>query len=145
MVENDETLQEKQHDLQKTNGDRRISEYLASERTFLAWIRTCIAVISLGFVIARFSIWLDQLAATAGRPLPSRTGLSMPIGIAMIAFGAILAVLSAVRMRAVDRAIERGEVRPGYVTIFIMAGLVILLALALIAYMIFISSRLYPL
>lgn len=124
------------------SGDRRISEYLASERTFLAWIRTSIAVISLGFVIARFSIWLDQLAATSGTTLPGRTGLSMPIGVAMMAFGAILAVLSAVRMRAVDRAIERGEVRPGYGTIYVMAGLVILLALALIAYMIFISSRL---
>ncbi len=143
MVENDETDQEKQNDSQKTGGDRRISEFLASERTFLAWIRTSIAVISLGFVIARFSIWLDQLAATSGTPLPGRTGLSMPIGVAMMAFGAILAVLAAFRMRAIDRAIERGEVRPGYTTVIIMAGLVILLALALIAYMIFISSRLY--
>ena len=35
-------------------GDRRATEYLASERTFLAWIRTSIAVVSLGFVVAKF-------------------------------------------------------------------------------------------
>jgi putative membrane protein len=122
--------------------DKRISEYLASERTFLAWIRTSIAVISLGFVIARFSIWLDQLAATSGRTLPGRTGLSMIIGSLMMGFGAILALLAAMRMRAVDQAIERGEIRPGYGTIRLMTGLVILLALVLIAYMILTSSRL---
>jgi uncharacterized membrane protein YidH (DUF202 family) len=122
--------------------DKRISEYLASERTFLSWIRTSIAVISLGFVTARFSIWLDQLAATSGRTIPGRTGLSMLIGSLMMGFGAILALLAAIRMRAVDRAIERGEIRPGYGTIRLMTGLVILLALALIAYMIFASNRL---
>jgi putative membrane protein len=34
----------------------RASEYLANERTFLAWIRTSIAVVSLGFVLARFGV-----------------------------------------------------------------------------------------
>jgi len=34
--------------------DRKATEYLANERTFLAWIRTSIAVISLGFVIAKW-------------------------------------------------------------------------------------------
>jgi putative membrane protein len=38
--------------------DRRAAEYLANERTFLAWIRTSIAVITLGFVIAKFGVSL---------------------------------------------------------------------------------------
>ncbi len=36
--------------------EKRATEYLANERTFLAWIRTSIAVISFGFVITRFGI-----------------------------------------------------------------------------------------
>ncbi|HQT34040.1 MAG: YidH family protein [Thiobacillus sp.] len=43
--------------------EKRATEYLANERTFLAWIRTSIAIISLGFVVAKFSLWLRELAA----------------------------------------------------------------------------------
>ena len=43
--------------------EKRATEYLANERTFLAWSRTSIAIISLGFVVAKFSLWLNQLAA----------------------------------------------------------------------------------
>jgi hypothetical protein len=46
--------------------DKRASEYLANERTFLAWIRTSIAIISLGFVIAKFGVWLRELATEIG-------------------------------------------------------------------------------
>ena len=42
---------------------KRATAYLANERTFLAWIRTSIAIISLGFVVAKFSLWLRKLAA----------------------------------------------------------------------------------
>ncbi len=58
------------------------SDHLANERTFLAWIRTSIAVVSLGFVIARFSFWLDELALSTGQHIQlQRTGLSLPIGL----------------------------------------------------------------
>jgi putative membrane protein len=43
---------------------KRASEYLANERTFLAWIRTSIAVVSLGFVLARFGVRLHSEALT---------------------------------------------------------------------------------
>ena len=46
-------------------GEGRVSDYLANERTFLAWIRTSIAVMSLGFVVAKFSLWLRLLGARA--------------------------------------------------------------------------------
>ena len=42
--------------------DKKATEYLANERTFLAWIRMSIAIISLGFVIAKFDVWLRELA-----------------------------------------------------------------------------------
>lgn len=38
----------------KIPSDKLTTEYLAAERTFLAWVRTSIAVITLGFVVARF-------------------------------------------------------------------------------------------
>ena len=37
------------------------TELLANERTFLAWVRTSIAVMGLGFVVARFGLWIQEL------------------------------------------------------------------------------------
>ena len=43
--------------------EKRATEYLANERTFLAWVRTSIAVISLGFVVSKFSVWFAGVVA----------------------------------------------------------------------------------
>jgi len=40
--------------------------YLAAERTFLAWIRTGLALMGFGFVVARFGLFLRELAAATG-------------------------------------------------------------------------------
>lgn len=61
----------------------KATDYLASERTFLAWIRTSIAVIGLGFVVAKFSVWLRELAAGINPQSPIRPGgASLPLGVA---------------------------------------------------------------
>jgi putative membrane protein len=38
--------------------DRDPRAYLAEDRTFLAWIRTSIALMGFGFVVARFCLFL---------------------------------------------------------------------------------------
>jgi putative membrane protein len=38
-----------------------VSDYLAAERTFLAWLRTGLALMGFGFVVARFGLFLQQL------------------------------------------------------------------------------------
>lgn len=37
-------------------------DHLANERTLLAWVRTCIAIMALGFVVARFGLLIRELA-----------------------------------------------------------------------------------
>ena len=77
---------------------KRATEYLANERTFLAWIRTSVAVMSLGFVLARFSVWLRELSAQRQPQVPvHHGGISLPIGVAMMILGGALTILAAWR------------------------------------------------
>lgn len=117
------------------NEDKRASEYLANERTFLAWIRTSIAIISLGFVVAKFSLWLHQLGTQLQPQLPASTGASMPIGITMMGLGGMLAILAAWRYHAVNRAIEKGIVRADRALVLFVTVMVVLLCVAMIVYM----------
>jgi uncharacterized membrane protein YidH (DUF202 family) len=75
---------------------KRASECLANERTFLAWIRTSVAVVSLGFVLARFGVWLRELAVHREPQVQThRPGISLPMGVAMMTLGGLLTILAA--------------------------------------------------
>ena len=119
--------------------EKRATEYLANERTFLAWIRTSIDI-SLGFVVAKFSLWLNQLAAQLQPQMQApRLGASMPIGVAMMALGGLLAILAAWRYHKVNRAIEIGSVRADRRLVIVVTVMVTLLCGALIVYMLSIA------
>jgi putative membrane protein len=116
--------------------EKRATEYLANERTFLAWIRTSIAVISLGFVVAKFSVWLRELALRLDPHAPAtENGASLPIGLAMMALGGILALLAAWRYHRVNLAIERGEVKADRGLVILVTLMIAALAVVMIIYM----------
>jgi len=117
--------------------DRYTSDHLANERTFLAWIRTSIAVIGLGFVVAKFTVWLRELSARLDQPTQARhSSLSMPLGIALMVLGGILALTAAWRYRTVKAAILKGQSAAAERTTITVSIIVACIAAALIAYMI---------
>jgi putative membrane protein len=123
--------------------DAKATEYLANERTFLAWIRTCIAVISLGFVVARFGVWLRELSSKLDpHSGPRQTGFSLAVGVVMMALGCVLTVLSAWRYRAINRAISRGEYNVDTGIVIFVSVSVILLGVAMIAYLVATGNQL---
>lgn len=116
--------------------DKLATEFLANERTFLAWIRTSVAVISLGFVVAKFSVWLRELAVHfAAQAHPPGSGSSLYIGIAMMAFGGLLAILAARRYHVVNSAIESGEVSADRGLVFFVTAIVAVLSVAMTVYL----------
>ena len=126
----------------KPTGDRRATEYLANERTFLAWIRTSIAIISLGFVVAKFSVWLNELAAKLQPGVAfHRSGASMPIGVSIMALGGLLAMLAAWRYDVVNRAIASGVVRPDRSLMLVVTAMVMMMCVAMIVYMLLTAQQ----
>jgi putative membrane protein len=107
--------------------DKKATEHLANERTFLAWVRTSIAIISLGFVVAKFGLWLRELASRLSPQTPIHgSGFSGPAGMGMIAFGGALSLLAAWRFHVVNRQIDRGKVS-------VDRGLVVLISITMAA------------
>jgi putative membrane protein len=72
---------------------------LAAERTFLAWIRTGLALMGFGFVVARFGLFLRELAAVQKIPQPLSHGTSLWLGLGLVALGVVLNVAALVRYR----------------------------------------------
>jgi putative membrane protein len=81
-----------------SNNDPRV--FFAAERTLLAWLRTGLTVMALGFVIARFGLFLQLVAlqAPAGRPQAS-SALSAMLGIAFVLAGAAASLAATIQHR----------------------------------------------
>jgi len=100
--------------------------YMAAERTFLAWIRTGLALTGFGFVVARFGLFLQATQPALDGASAHGTGLSLPLGIGLIALGTIVTIVSAVRHRRYVRAIDAGDFRVAYGSGFAVAVAVVL-------------------
>lgn len=81
--------------------------FFAAERTFLSWIRTGLALMGFGFVVARFGLFLYEVAAVRGGPPPA--GFSRWFGIGLIILGVILTAASTGIHIATIRRLNRGE------------------------------------
>src|ERR1041385_5956692 len=80
----------------------RAQEHLANERTFLAWIRTTIALISLGFVLARAGPIL-----ASGVKAQAMSARISPFGIGLAIFGALMTGLAWWRYRSAERRVGK--------------------------------------
>ena len=103
--------------------------YFAAERTFLAWIRTGLALMGFGFVVARFGLFLREAAAISHQPTVKSYGFSIWAGTALVLLGVFVNFAAALRHVQVVRNLNRGvEVvgRPTYIglAVAILLGLV---------------------
>src|SRR6202795_1130011 len=111
--------------------------HFAAERTFLAWIRTGLALMGFGFVVARFGLFLKEVSGHA--PGAKTYGFSLWAGSAMVMLGAVLNLAAVARHLEVIKRLNRGEsVMTGPSLIAITVG--ILLGLVGVAMVIFLMA-----
>jgi putative membrane protein len=86
----------------------RPTDVLANERTFLAYLRTALSFVAFGFVIARFALFNQEIAAVlhTGEKVQ---GISTGFGTAVALFGAFIAAYGGYRYVATDRALASGR------------------------------------
>lgn len=118
---------------------KRYSDHAANERTFLAWVRTAIAVMAFGFVIEKFDLFLRAIAPqTALKQLaPHGQKFANAAGLAFIGIGVAMIVIAGIRFVWTTKAIELEEVvsSPGERFDLALAALIGLLGAALFLYM----------
>jgi putative membrane protein len=90
--------------------------YFAAERTFLAWIRTGLGLMGVGFAVSRFGLFLRELSANASH-LPAKTnGLSLWSGVLLVALGVIVTLSAVARHFQLVRALRTGTWKAGRVS-----------------------------
>ena len=116
--------------------ENRTNEHLANERTFLAWIRTSIAVMGFGFVVVKFSIFLTQIRFMLGTIKEWQpSGQSESIGIFLIAGGAVLALAAFLTYSRTKRQIITSGYSGNNPLILVMMAGTILISAILIYYL----------
>ena len=117
----------------------RARDHLANERTFLAWVRTSVAIVVFGFAIGRFAVALRQLARFQGQAT-NTTGLSVWMGMSSILAGGGLVVAGLLRYRKTRSQIDMGQFEPAGFIVDLVTILTVLFGLALAGYLFFVEK-----
>jgi putative membrane protein len=128
---------------------KRYSDHAANERTFLAWVRTAIAVMAFGFVIERFDLFLQvAVPQLAQRQLnaqlsPHAQTFANVAGLAFIAIGVVMIVISGFRFARTAKDIESETDVPSTGERFDLA-LAVLIGLLGVALFLYLSRAVLP-
>jgi putative membrane protein len=123
--------------------------YFAAERTFLAWIRTGLGLMGVGFAVSRFGLFLRQFTATEARTGAASGGLhatahatthSVWAGVGLVVLGVVVNVAATIRHYQIVHALRAGRWQPGHVSRTAVALALVLAALGLLmaVYLVFV-------
>jgi putative membrane protein len=119
---------------------RNFSDHAANERTFLAWVRTAIAIMAFGFLVEKFNLFLQVARATLGVKMASAGGLRFgeAAGLGLMVMGLAMIAVATARFLRTSRQIDDPQplAGPGSRLDIALAALLFLLGCALLAYLV---------
>ncbi|SRR6266581_1285142 len=90
---------------------KKVTDHLANERTFLAWVRTSLAIMGFGFIVERFGLLLREIGTKiTNAPIPSH--YSSVVGITLTILGVVVMVVALLNFLQARRAIDREQFHP---------------------------------
>ena len=116
---------------------KKVSDHLANERTFLAWIRTGLATITFGFVVERFGLLLRELGLKTKVVVPSPVPFSAIIGISLTLLGVVMIVVALLNFLHIRAAIDTETFHPPARFVVVLGILASLIGILLAVYLVF--------
>src|SRR5438309_10567370 len=114
---------------------KRVSDHLANERTFLAWIRTGLATITFGFVVERFGLLLRELGLKSSLTSSTSTHYSSIFGISLTLLGVIMMLTALINFLHIRRSIDAERFHPPAVFAVALTILASLIGVLLAVYL----------
>ncbi len=111
-------------------------DHLANERTFLAWVRTSISFMALGFVVVKFTLFIKQLSFVLSTKvaLPGK-GYSSIIGILLVGLGAVIGLLAYVRFKQTEQRLLFKTYKPSSQLSLLVTVSILVISCLLIYYL----------
>jgi putative membrane protein len=123
--------------------NKMINEQLSNERTFLSWVRTGIGIMVFGFVIVKFSLFVNQLPASFFHEADiPKNGFTIIIGIALVFTGALTILLAYWKYKQTYKLLQKGEYLYSTLLLTVLTVVIFLMSVIIIAYLIMAA---YPL
>jgi len=119
------------------NNKKMINEHMFNERTFLSWIRTGIGIMVFGFVIVKFSLFVNQLPSALfhNSNIP-KNGFTIIIGIALVLTGALTIILSYWKYKQTHKLLQKGEYLYSTLLLTILTVVIFLMSIVIITYLV---------
>lgn len=113
------------------------SDHLANERTFLAWVRTSIALMGFGFLIVKFALFIRQISIVLGgkAAVPAGKGYSAIIGVVMVTFGAVMATLAFIRYKNIENQLNNNTYFPSKLLSLLLTLSILIGSILLVLYL----------
>lgn len=124
----------------------QVRDHMANERTFLAWIRTSIAIMAFGFVVEKFSLFLKQIMiyfSSATKEMPQQVNTAKTVslsyssllGISLVVLGAIICLLAFIKYKKIEKQINDNDYKPTIVIDVLLTLIIFIIGLLLALYL----------
>ena len=90
---------------------KNYSDHAANERTYLAWVRTAIAVMAFGFLVEKFDLFLKfaDVSSKAQTARIHHQALGGVAGLALIVLGPVMMSIATARFLRTARKIDSAD------------------------------------